>query len=140
MKVDKEMEEVALNNFIKQGVSALQDICYKASVDAGWHTDIRTGKRYTQEQEYDKFPERIALIHSEVTESLHGFRKDLMDDKLPHRNMPEVELADVIIRTLNLAGTMGYDVAGAIIEKIKFNRERLDHKIENRTKEGGKKF
>jgi len=31
--------------------------------------------------------ELLALIHSEISECLEGERKDLMDDKLPHRKM-----------------------------------------------------
>lgn len=34
----------------------------------------------------------------------------------------------------------GLDLAGAIVEKRAFNRDRADHKIENRLKEGGKKI
>lgn len=41
------------------------------------------------------------LIVSELSEAMEGFRKDLMDDKLPHRPMVEVELADAVIRRLD---------------------------------------
>jgi NTP pyrophosphatase (non-canonical NTP hydrolase) len=82
----------------------------------------------------------LALIHSEVSEALEGVRKDLMDDKLPHRKAVETELADALIRIFDLAGFLELDVAAAVIEKGRFNRIREDHKIENRAKEGGKKF
>ena len=36
----------------------------------------------------------LILIVSEITECMEGERKDLMDDKLPHRKMAEVEMAD----------------------------------------------
>ena len=36
------------------------------------------------------------LIVSEIAEAMEGERKDLMDDKLPHRKMAEVELADAL--------------------------------------------
>lgn len=84
--------------------------------------------------------ELIALTHSEVSEWMEGERKDLMDDKLPHRKMAEVEIADAIIRMLDFAGAAGYDVGGAIAEKLKFNLHREDHKRENREAEGGKQF
>lgn len=63
-----------------------------------------------------------------------------MDDKLPHRVMPEVEAADAIIRILDYCGRWGYDVGGALVEKIEFNQSRADFKIENRQKDNGKKF
>ncbi len=40
---------------------------------------------------------------------MEGERKDLMDDKLPHRKMAEVELADALIRIFDYAGAYGYD-------------------------------
>ena len=80
------------------------------------------------------------LIHSEISEALEGYRKGLLDDKLTHRPALEVELADAIIRIMDLAGALNLDIAGAIIEKMDFNAQRPDHKPENRMSEGGKSF
>ncbi len=80
------------------------------------------------------------LIVSEVAEAMEGHRKDLMDDKLPHRKMIEVELADAVIRIFDLAGAMSMDMGGAIAEKMKFNATRADHKLENRKAAGGKTY
>lgn len=82
----------------------------------------------------------IALCHSELSEALEGARKDLYDDHLPHRKMIEVELADCIIRILDMAGSLDLDVAGAIAEKHQYNANRADHKLANRAADGGKKF
>ena len=82
----------------------------------------------------------LCLIHSEISEAMEGERKDLMDDHLPHRKMAEVELADAIIRILDYGGAFGYDIEGAINEKMEYNKYRADHKRENRSKDGGKKF
>lgn len=71
---------------------------------------------------------------------MEGYRKDLPDDKLPHRPMLEVELADAVIRIADLCGFLGLDLAGAIIEKIAYNANRADHKPETRAAGGGKKF
>lgn len=142
----------------------------------------------------------MQLISTEIAEATEGERKNLMDDHLPHRRMGEVELADALIRTLDLAGRfdievsvsdvgfsshysigahhaamnkylgrsidwyekmnnvdkwnlcalvsyilktgehMGYDILGAMEEKLEYNRHRLDHKRETRATENGKKF
>lgn len=84
--------------------------------------------------------EIIALIHSELSEGLEGLRKGLNDDHLPHRPMTEVELADALIRIFDYAGKKGYDLGGALVEKLEYNQHREDHKRENRAKDGGKKF
>lgn len=51
--------------------------------------------------------ECLQLISTEVAEATEGARKNLMDDHLPHRWMEEVELADALIRTLDLGGRLG---------------------------------
>lgn len=67
---------------------------------------------------------RIALIHSELSEMVEGIRKDAQDDKLPHRKMEEVELADTLIRMEDYAGTYGLDLGGARDEKEDYNSGR----------------
>lgn len=84
--------------------------------------------------------ELIALIHSELSEALEAERKDLMDDKLPHRKGAEVELVDAIIRILDYAGGFQYDLQGAFDEKMSYNRNRKDHTHEARKQAGGKQF
>lgn len=52
--------------------------------------------------------ECLQLVSTEVSEATEGERKNLMDDHLPARKMGEVELADALIRTLDLAGRLGF--------------------------------
>jgi hypothetical protein len=67
---------------------------------------------------------RIALIHSELSEAVEGIRKDAMDDKLPHRKMEEVELADALIRMEDYVGFYDLDLGGARDEKEAYNFSR----------------
>lgn len=84
--------------------------------------------------------ELLCLVHSEISEALEGHRKDLMDDKLPHRKMFEVELADAIIRIFDIAAGLNLDLGGAYVEKMAYNASRADHSIAERLKSGGKKY
>lgn len=111
-----------------------QDI-HEVHVKAGWWSDLTTGERVTR-----NMGELLCLVHSEISEAMEGHRKGLQDDKLPHRKMIEVELADAVIRIMDIAGAHGMDLGGAIVEKLIYNAGRADHKIENRLKVGGKKY
>lgn len=82
----------------------------------------------------------LCLVHSEISEAMEGERKNLMDDHLPHRSMLEVELADAVIRILDIAESRGLDVMGAIVEKVQYNQKRADHQPGARAEAYGKKF
>lgn len=116
------------------GIVAAQELAHETATNAGWYKDPDTGLEISR-----NFGEVVALMHSELSEALEADRKGLKDDKLPHRDGREVEFADVIIRILDTAAALGLDVAGAIIEKNRFNKERADHKLSAR-KAGGKKY
>lgn len=179
----------------------------------GWWTDKDTGESLVGNRSLGLV---TALIHSEVSEAMEGFRKDLNDDHLPERKMIEVEIADAAIRAYDFLGSeislgldigddrteemagfvrsgfdllkvetevdylsalhsmisdgytqatvgqnrdvfstmcygfiigceqmserFGYDLTGAIKDKLAYNKNRADHKLENRNKEGGKAF
>lgn len=83
---------------------------------------------------------KLALIHSEISEAMEGDRKNAMDDKLPYRKMIEVELGDALIRICDLAGFLGLDLGGATMEKDAYNDNRADHKAAARSAAGGKAY
>lgn len=85
-------------------------------------------------------PTKLMLVVSEIAEAMEGHRKNLNDDKLPHRPMIEVELVDAIIRIFDLAGRLKLDLGGAYVEKMAYNASRADHKPEARAAENGKKY
>lgn len=77
--------------------------------------------------------EKIALMHSELSEALEGLRGDNKSDKLENFTAEEEELADAVIRAMDYAGKRGLRLAEAIVVKGNYN-------ISRPYKHGGKKF
>lgn len=136
---------------MKDQINALRDYAHEQSHRAGWWYHAATGTDIKQILYDPSGPiatllsgalvgQKLALIHSEISEAMEGHRKGLQDDKLPHRPMIEVELADAVIRIMDLAGAMGLDIGGAIMEKMEFNAHRPDHKPDARAAAGGKAY
>lgn len=63
-------------------------------------------------------PLKLALIHSEVSEALAAHRK------FENNNIIGAELADVVLRTMDLAEAMGINLGKAITEKHIANENR----------------
>ena len=104
-------------------------------LNAKWWRDLETGQPLNR-----NVGEMLMLCVSELAEALEGHRKNLKDDKLQHRAMFEVELADCIIRIFDIAGGLGLDLDGAFWEKLNYNAIRIDHTDAHRKSENGKKY
>lgn len=77
---------------------------------------------------------RIALMHSELSEALEAVRKgNPEDDHIPEFSGAEAELADVVIRIMDMAAARGWRVGAAIAAKAAYNRGRT-------FRHGGKAF
>lgn len=65
--------------------------------------------------------EKMALVHSEVSEAYEAYRHQNMDGKDGFKE----ELGDVIIRVLHLCGIFGIDIEKEILQKMNYNQDRV---------------
>lgn len=78
--------------------------------------------------------ELIALIHSELSECLEWLRHgNPASDHVPDISGAEEELADAIIRIMDLAYAKGWNIPKALFLKMEYNKTRP-------YRHGGKKF
>lgn len=126
--------EIPSDEETQKAVETLVRACHGRMWNLGWHHDPATGRKKPRDMGVI-----CALIHSEISEAFEGYRKDLMDDKLPHRKMVPVELFDAAIRIFDAIGMYFPTETPALLEKLHYNDHRADHKPENRVKAGGKK-
>lgn len=67
--------------------------------------------------------EKIALIHSEISEAYQAYRNKKINGKDGFKE----ELGDAIQRILHLGGIMDVDIEKIILKKIKQNKNRKWH-------------
>lgn len=115
------MNEDAKKNFI-DAWEIVQYIAHRTAKDRGWWKDKK------------EFGTIIALMHSELSEGLEWMRNgNPQSDHIEDYSGIEEEFADVVIRIMDCAAYVGFDIAGAILAKMEYNKERP-------YKHGGKKI
>lgn len=73
----------------------------------------------------DNFGQKVALVHSELSELLEANRKAVTDDdKIPDFTGEEAEAADAIIRLLDMSGRYQWRLGEAIVAKMLVNLNR----------------
>jgi NTP pyrophosphatase (non-canonical NTP hydrolase) len=95
---------------------------------------LRIATEHGFEESWEKFGEKIALMHAELSEALEGERhNNPPSEHIPSYSAVEEEFADVIIRIMSFAYKNNLRVGEALLAKQEFNNNRP-------FKHGGKKF
>jgi NTP pyrophosphatase (non-canonical NTP hydrolase) len=111
-----------MNQLLRNAMYVIGEDIYKIAEAKGWWEGERNDS------------ELIALMHSELSEALEGLRHgNPPSDHIPEFTAAEEELADCIIRILDMCHARGWRIADAMAAKMEFNRSRP-------YKHGGKKF
>lgn len=75
--------------------------------------------------ESDNIGEKLALVHSEISEALEGIRHgNPPDDKIPEFTSAEAELADAVIRIMDICTHYNWSLEAAIKAKHQYNLTR----------------
>lgn len=90
-----------MHPFTVDEINNYSQIIYAQNVERGWWDDPNR----------DIF-QTLQLVSTEIAEATEGDRKNKDDDHLPSRKMVEVEMADTLIRLLDLAGRYGWVYTG----------------------------
>ena len=100
-------QDVIENQFL-EAFAILQRRTYDTATKHGFQ-DYQANALYV--------PTKLSLIMSEAAEALEAHRQN-QDGELGH------ELADIVIRTMDLAQSLNIDLATEIVKKAKFNEDR----------------
>ena len=98
-----------------KALNILKDEAYSTAIEKGWWNQYKT------------FGDVLALIHSEVSEALEEHRKDFVfiSDRKPKMNAAiQEEMADIIIRVLDVCGKADIDIGNVIYLKMLKNKGR----------------
>ena len=110
-----EIREIMSSLITDYGLDAFSALVHEIAIDKGF---------WEGEFSYDKVGNKLALVHSEVTEVLEAIRKDQGSEKIVE------EIADIMIRILDLYAAMRneqivvHSLDEVLQNKINKNKER----------------
>lgn len=127
MKTIKEWQKLTHQNSVNKGFWDFEKdfIKIKKGNKAKISGYLITPEQYNRYMVEGNIAEKIALVHSELSEALEAVRSgNPPSDKIPKHSSLAEELGDSIIRIWDLAEKLGIDLEKTITEKHKFNTKR----------------
>ena len=103
---ENERQQELVNANVIHTLTALSMEVYENASQEGFHDNKR------------EFGTCVALAHSELSEALEAHRHGCPDEEIAE------ELADTIIRVLDMAVEFDLDIAEALVGKMSINRHR----------------
>lgn len=112
------------------GFRQLINTAHNTAINKGWWKDW-AALAELRLQQTDKIAALLALVHTEVSEAVEDLRvtdpAHLPKRRISDSGKPEgfaTELADVIIRVMDLSAGLGIDLTAAVQEKMEYNSTR----------------
>jgi NTP pyrophosphatase (non-canonical NTP hydrolase) len=95
----------------------LQKYCHKIAIEHGW---------WIESNPNHIIPEKLLLMHTEISEAVEEYREHLFDfTEIEGKPLGfPIELADLVIRVLDLCGAYDIDLEKMILMKMKYNKTR----------------
>jgi NTP pyrophosphatase (non-canonical NTP hydrolase) len=112
-----------MTNFLT--VTDWQEKAHQIAKDRGWWPEDRVQK--AREHDPDLLGAQLALMHSEVSEALEAVRIGDMELRYTEDGKPEgfgIEIADVVIRCLQLSELLGISLESLMYIKCNYNETR----------------
>lgn len=107
------MQDCPSKETIEESLNYLSGLVHGMAIQKGWYTPARQA------------PELLCLIHSEVSECLEAYRNsNPVSEKCEGYREADIELADIIIRVLDMARYFNVDIGGAVMAKVRYNQDR----------------
>lgn len=105
------IELLALLSVQKESMLPTSNDVYRVALEHGWWKDNRP------------LPEALLEINGEIDEAFRALKSKNWDEASRKRNLV-AELADVVLRAMDIAGSLGFELLDDVVKKHQININR----------------